>query len=172
VARPGHLASRFFGSLLPIGPKPADAAWALAHLNAGEQAVWSRMSKVDRRHAAGVARRAALALGDQATTEVVAAALLHDSGKVECRLGTFGRVLATVAAMAAGRERAELWSHGRGLARRIGLYLRHAELGAALLASTGSHPLTSSWAGEHHLPEGRWTVPLDVGRALKAADDD
>jgi hypothetical protein len=119
-----------------------------------------------------VARRTANALADAATTEVIAAALLHDSGKVESGLGTMGRVLATLAAVIVGRERAESWSEGTGLPGRIGLYLRHPELGAALLTSAGSAPLTTAWAGEHHLPETRWTVPPDLGRVLKAADDD
>ena len=172
MAHLGHLVSRFFGSLLPIGPSPADAAWAVEHLTPGEQAVWARMSRVDRRHAAGVARRAAQALADQATTEVVAAALLHDSGKVVSGIGTLPRVAATIAAGVAGRARAEGWADGPGPRRRIGLYLRHPQLGADLLATAGSHPLTVAWAGEHHLPEARWSVPLAVGRALKAADDD
>jgi hypothetical protein len=29
-----------------------------------------------------------------------------------------------------------------------------------------------AWAREHHLDPSRWTVPIDVGRALKDADDD
>ena len=168
----GHLASRFFGSLWPAGPRAADAAWALDHLNEAERAVWARMSRVDRRHAAGVARRAAEALGEEASTEVVAAALLHDCGKVESGLGTLSRVAATVAAAVAGREQAEGWSQRTGIPRRIGLYLRHPALGADLLTAAGSHPLTVAWAGEHHLPEHRWTVTVPIGRALKAADDD
>lgn len=172
MASIGHLASRFFGSLVPVGPCPADAAWALAQLNEGERAVWARMSKVDRRHATGVARRTEQALGDRATTEVIAAGLLHDSGKVVSGLGTFARAAATVAAGLVGRERAEAWSQGRGLPRRVGLYLRHPDLGAELLATAGSRPLTVAWAAEHHIPEARWTVPVDLGRALKAADDD
>jgi len=172
VAPLGHLASRFAGSLLPIGPNREDAAWALEHLNDGERAVWARMSAADRRHAAGVARRAVRALGDEATTEVVAAGLLHDAGKVVSGLGTWARAVATLAAAACGRDRAERWSHGRWLTRRIGLYLCHPELGAGLLADAGSHPLIVAWAGEHHLGEARWTVPVHVGRALKAADDD
>jgi len=103
---------------------------------------------------------------------VVAAALLHDAGKVVSRLGTFGRVVATLAAACAGRERAASWSEGSGFPRRLGLYLRHPELGADLLDEAGSSPLTVAWAREHHLPEDRWTVPVAVGRALKTADDD
>jgi hypothetical protein len=97
---------------------------------------------------------------------VVAAALLHDVGKVEAGLGTFARVGATLLGGALGRERL---SHRPG---RVGRYLRHDVLGADLLAAAGSDPLTRTWAREHHLPPARWTVDPEVGAALKAADDD
>lgn len=172
MASIGHLASRFFGSLLSRGPNPADAAWALEHLGPGERAVWARMSPADRSHAAGVARRTSSVLGEVATPEVVAAALLHDSGKVESGLGTMARAVATVAAGLVGRPGAEAWAEGQGVGRRIGLYLCHPQLGADLLVRAGSHPVTVAWAREHHLPEAQWSVPLAVGRALKEADDD
>jgi hypothetical protein len=155
-----------------VGPGPVDRAWALEHLSEGEQAVWRRLSPVDRRHAAGVARRAVAGLGGEVADDVVAAALLHDAGKAVSGLGPWSRAGATVAAGIAGRERAEAWSERAGARRRVGLYLRHPELGADLLAGAGSAPLTVAWAAEHHLPEARWTVPPAVGRALKAADDD
>lgn len=167
-----HLARRFAGSLWPFGPSAEDEAWARSHLLPGEAALWGRMSRADRRHAAGVARRVAGALGDRADRPVVAAALLHDVGKVESGLGTYGRVVATIAAAAAGRETAGMWSEGRGFTRRVGLYLRHPRLGADLLALAGSDPLTVAWAREHHLPADRWTVPREVAAALHAADDD
>jgi hypothetical protein len=168
----GHLASRFVQTLVPVGPNPADGRWALEHLLPGERAVWARMSPADRRHAAGVARRAAAALGADATREVVAAALLHDAGKVESGLGALARAVATVAAGVAGRQKAEGWAEGSGPRRRIGRYLRHPQLGADLLVAAGSHPLTAAWAREHHLPAAQWSVPERLGRALKAADDD
>jgi len=54
----------------------------------------------------------------------------------------------------------------------VGLYLQHPKLGGDLLGMAGSDALTEAWAREHHLPEDQWTVPLDIGLALKAADDD
>jgi hypothetical protein len=162
----GHLVRRFAGSLKPGGPSPGDEAWARDALLAGERPLWDRMSGPDRRHAVGVARRTEAALGPRATRPVVAAALLHDVGKVESGLGTFPRVGATVLGAVAGRKR---------LARRpgrVGRYLRHDVLGADLLTAAGSDPLTRTWAREHHLPEDRWTVDPEVGAALKAADDD
>jgi hypothetical protein len=151
-----HLAKRFFGSLRRGGP--ADEQWAIDQLNVGERALWSRMPDADRRHAVDVAHR----VGDSRPRAVLAAALLHDVGKIESGLGTFGRVGATVLG---GISRTR-WK------RRVGAYLRHDELGARLLADAGSDPLTVAWAREHHLPSDRWTVPYDVGLALKLADDD
>ncbi len=65
-----------------------------------------------------------------------------------------------------GRERA---AAGDG---RIARYLRHDELGSALLEAAGSDPLTVAWAREHHLPREQWTLPPDAADALCAADDD
>ena len=167
-----HLVKRFFGSMLPIGPPARDREWIGEQLLDGERDVWNRMSKVDRRHAAAVARRVERALGDEATRPVLAAALLHDCGKTVSGLGTYGRVVATVSAMVAGREQASAWIETRGFTRRVGLYLEHPRLGADLLGMAGSAPLTVAWAREHHLPSGEWSVPAHIGAALKAADDD
>jgi hypothetical protein len=163
-----HLAGRFAGSLRPGGPPAEKESWARSLCLPGEAALWTRMSGPDRRHAVGVAQRAAAALGgeDAAGRPVLAAALLHDVGKVDAGLGTFGRVGATLVAMAAGRRRAAAWPGA------VGRYLRHDERGGALLEAAGSDALTVAWAREHHLPPGRWTLPRPVADALKAADDD
>ena len=131
-----------------------DEAWVRTILVPGEVALWERMPSADRRHAVGVAR--------SVPAELAPAALLHDVGKVVSGFGTFGRVGATLLGFA-GRDR---W---RG---RVGDYLRHPDLGAELLAGAGSDPLTVAWAREHHLPRQRWTVPVEAGDLLKAADDD
>lgn len=164
MSRPGlvHLARRFFGALAPGGPNEADEAWVGSVLSEAELALWRRMSGADRRHAVGGARRVAATLPttDQA---VLAAALLHDVGKVESGLGTFERVAATVARPWSERT-PERW-------RR---YYRHTVLGAELLELAGSDPLVVAWAREHHSPPSTWTgaVPAPVAHALKAADDD
>jgi hypothetical protein len=130
------------------------------------------MSGPDRRHAAAVGRRAERALGHQASRPVLAAALLHDVGKIESGLGTYGRVIATLSAKVAGAETAYAWRRQRGFVRRVGLYLLHPEIGADLLALAGSDPLTVAWTREHHLPPSEWTIRRDLAEALKAADDD
>lgn len=159
----GHLVRRFLGSLRPGGPGADAEAWVASVLRPAELALWRRMSNPDRRHAHGVARAVAAGNDERA---VVAAALLHDVGKVASGLRTPGRVVATVAGAVAGRRR---------LAERpgrFGRYARHPELGAAMLEAAGSDPLVVAWAREHHLAEDRWTVPREVGALLKACDDD
>lgn len=152
-----HKVKRFATSLLPGGPSFEAEAWVVSVLSEAELALWRRMSGADRRHAVGVARRVEAALGERATPPVLAAALLHDVGKVESGLGTFGRVAATV---------------GPWRTRRMREYQRHPDIGAGLLELAKADPLTVAWAREHHLPPERWTVPSDLAAALKAADDD
>jgi hypothetical protein len=137
-----------------------------------EAALWRRMAGADRRHAVAVARRVERALGTDAERPVLAAALLHDVGKIEADLGVYGRVVATLSAKLAGHDMADDWRRKRGFTRRVGLYLHHPDIGGDLLALAGSDPLTVAWAREHHLPEDEWTVPEEIGRALKDADDD
>jgi hypothetical protein len=169
----GHLVRRFFGSLWPAGPPPRDEAWAADHLLPGEVALWRRMSGPDRRHAVGVARRAAVCLGPAATRPVMAAALLHDVGKIDSGLGAVSRAAVTLAAKAAGGHTAgERWRHRPGMVGRAGRYLCHDAIGARMLGAAGSDGLTVTWAREHHLPPARWTVSEDLAAALKAADDD
>jgi hypothetical protein len=129
-------------------------------------------TRADRRHAAGVARRVEQSLGPAAGPPVLAAALLHDVGKIEARLGVYGRVVATVCAVFADPATAAAWQRRRGFTRRVGLYLRHPDIGGDLLALAEADPLTEAWARQHHLPSDRWSVPNQIAEALKAADDD
>lgn len=168
----GHLVKRFFGSLRPGGPGREAEAWVASVLSPGEQELWRRMSGPDRRHAHAVACRVERALGHEATAPVLAAALLHDVGKADAGLRTYGRVVATVSAKLAGAEMAHLWVTRRGFTRKVGLYLLHPDIGGDQLALADSDPLTVAWAREHHKSEEEWTVPVEVGRVLKSCDDD
>jgi hypothetical protein len=172
VASTSHLVRRFLGSLRPGGPGAQAEAWVAARLLPEELALWRRMPGPDRRHAVGVAERVERALGHEATRPVLAAALLHDVGKIESGLGTYGRVVATLSAKVGGHHMADTWRKQRGFTRKVGLYLQHDEIGGDLLELSGSDPLTVAWAREHHHPESEWTVAPEVGAALKAADDD
>lgn len=154
-----HLAKRFFGSLSRREPSALDTAWAQGALQSGEADLWQRMSAADRRHAIGVARQVVILLGSEVERSAVAAALLHDVGKVDSDLGSFARALATVLDRRTGDS-------------RFARYRRHDEIGARLLQEAGSDPLTVAWAREHHLTPERWTVPSEISAALKSADDD
>jgi hypothetical protein len=141
----GHLGRRFVGSLSRREPAPNREAWARSQLLPGELALWQRMSVQDRRHSIEVARRFR-GIVEAATRDEMAAALLHDVGKIECGLGTFGRVAATVVGPHTARFRT---------------YHDHERIGLELLTAAGSTEATlalAAWTGEH-------------AEALRAADE-
>jgi hypothetical protein len=62
-----------------------------------------------------------------ATRAEIAGALLHDVGKLECRLGTWGRVAASIVG---------------GRTHRFRLYHDHEQIGAELANAAGSEAAT------------------------------
>jgi len=134
-----HLARRFVGSLSRKPPSVADSAWAAGQLLFAEAGLWQRMSVQDRRHSILVARRF-VEFAPEASRPEIAAALLHDVGKLASGLGTFSRVVATVVGPRTVRSRQ---------------YHDHERLGAEMLAAAGS-PLE--------------TVELVQGRGERAAE--
>jgi hypothetical protein len=176
--RPTHRARRFFASLVSSAPPPEDEAWAVDWLREREAAAFRRMAPVDRRHSIAVARavvahldRVGLAEDDPDARWIVAAALLHDVGKSVAGLGTYGRTVATLSGWVGGHDMAESWADTRGFTRKVGLYLQYPRLGADLLRMAGSDERVVAWAAQHHEPEEEWTIPVEVGRLLAAADD-
>ncbi|MEO0492453.1 MAG: hypothetical protein AAF081_03465 [Actinomycetota bacterium] len=163
---------RFFGALRPGGPPEADRAWVEEVLSEAEYGLWKRQYGPDRRHTVQVAREVERRLGNEATPPVLAAALLHDIGKIDADLGTWGRVVATMSAKVAGRDTAKLWIRSSGFTRRVGLYLHHPAIGADMLELAGSDPLTVSWAEEHHKPADEWTIDPAIAQVLHEVDDD
>lgn len=175
MTRLWHLVRRFFGSLRPGGPTPAEQTWAESQLLPGELALWTTLSGPDRRHSAAVARRVESALGADATRPVLAAALLHDAGKVSSGLRTPGRVIATVLSMTVmtSNEDVAAWaSSPSSWKRSVGLYRQHPEIGAQMLVEAGSDELTVAWTREHHSPASTWSIDHRIAEALHAADDD
>lgn len=156
--------------------------------------MWAAMSNPDQRHSVEVARAvetavmgndrrgtdggwpSAEATGFESTAQrrsvMIAAALLHDSGKTVSGLGTWARVAATIMRPAIGRSVQTRWSTAAGLRRRLADYWRHPEIGGRNLHSAGSHPLVSAWAAEHHRPSRSWTVEPALGRILRDCDND
>ena len=121
-----HLAARFVTSLPPTPPSVVDEVWVDRHVLAGERELWVQLSNQDRRHSAAVARRFVVAR-PEATRAEIAGAILHDVGKIECGLGTFGRVVATLVGPRTAAFRA---------------YHDHEEIGAELARRAGSEPAT------------------------------
>jgi hypothetical protein len=122
-----HLTARFVTSLPPTPPSVADEVWVDAMLTDAERALWVQLSNQDRRHSAAVARRF-VTVRPSATRAEVAGAILHDVGKIECGLGTFGRVVATVVG-------------DRGPAA-FRAYHDHEEIGAEMSRRAGSDAST------------------------------
>lgn len=132
LRRPHHLIARFFVSLDTRSPDPKDQAWAEAQLLDEELNLWRRQSNVDRRHTIKVARRFHEAR-PSATRAEIAGALLHDIGKLDCGLGTWGRVFAPVVGPRTQRFRS---------------YHDHEQIGADMLVAIGSDIATVDLVAE------------------------
>ena len=126
LTQPHHLALRFVTSLSNRPPDVAEDMWAESNLLTGEVGLWRHMSNQDRRHSAKVARRF-VAARPHATRAEIAGALLHDVGKIECGLGTWGRVVASVVGPRTDRFRR---------------YHDHEHIGSLLAQAAGSEPAT------------------------------
>lgn len=170
-----HLARGFARSLDPRAPRRSDVAWVETILLPGELEIWKTQQRIDRRESIGVARRTARLLRGtpySADGVWVAAALLHDVGKQDARLGPFGRTAATIAAAIGGADAVSSWASHRGIRRRAALYVRHPEIGADRVRMAGGREEAASWAGAHHRPE-TWPqlpIPAVVVGALARAD--
>jgi hypothetical protein len=141
----GHLARRFVGSLSRRPPEPSEVSWATSFMSPAEVELWGRLSNVDQRHSIEVARRFQ-ANRPGASADEMAAACLHDVGKLDAGLGTFGRVIATIVGPRGDRFRR---------------YHDHEEIGARWLEERGSSAATVALI--------RRTGP--AAAALETADD-
>lgn len=172
-----HLSRRFVRALSPAAPRADDLAWVESVLGDDVYDQWRRMPNHDQRHSIGVARGVEGALAGTEFADDprwLAAALLHDIGKLDSRLGVYGRVVATVSGAVAGRHMADAWSERDGFTRRVGLYLRHPQLGADRIRLVDGPEEAAAWAAAHHDPD-RWAttgIPEAVVLALVASDDD
>ncbi len=171
VAQVVHLAGRFVSSCRPGAPKAIELGWVQKQLSPTELALWERMSNPDQRHSVAVAQAVAERL-PAAPAWVVAAALLHDVGKVDSGLRTPSRVIATLFWGVTPSERALEWSDAPGVRGRFARYHLHPAIGAELCEAAGSHSATSAWAREHHFDDSQWSTPHPFGAILKACDND
>jgi hypothetical protein len=174
--RPLHLGRRFVRALWPGPPREQDVAWVAGILAPAEMELWCTLPNHDQRYTIRVAKlvEARLAGTEYAgQPRWLAAALLHDVGKLDAGLGVVGRSVATVMGAAAGPTRVDRWAQTSGFRRRVAWYLRHDERGADRIRSAGGRDEAAGWAWAHH-QRGRWPasgVPIAVAEALEAADN-
>ena len=90
-----HLVKRFATSLSRRTLSVEQLAWVRKHLLEDEFSLWTKMTLSDQRHSLVVAQRF-VTLKPDAQRDHVAAALLHDVGKIESNLGITMRVIATL----------------------------------------------------------------------------
>lgn len=134
-------------SLVPSQVQQIERQWIQSVLSPSEFDVWNNMMVQDRRHSVMVGRRF-VKYRPTATQSEIAGALLHDVGKSVARLGTVGRVIATLVGPHTNRFRQ---------------YHDHESIGATMLLSIGSDELTIS------MVEG--SCVGDLRQALNRADD-
>lgn len=124
-----HLGRRFRESLQSRSMEPKDEEWVRHHLTDLEFGLWNSMQTLDKCHSLGVARRL-LERCPSAERELIAAALLHDVGKVRSSLGVAGRILATLLGAPSERFR-DYHDHeriGAEMCRSRGIDLRICDL--------------------------------------------
>jgi hypothetical protein len=174
--RPVHLGRRFVRALWPGPPREREVAWVAGILDPAELELWSTLPNHDRRYTIRVAKLVEAGLADTeyaGQPRWLAAALLHDVGKLDAGLGVVGRSVATVMGAVAGPARVDRWARTSGFRRRAARYLRHDERGADRIRAAGGRDEAACWAWAHH-HRGRWQasgVPIAVAEALEAADN-
>jgi putative nucleotidyltransferase with HDIG domain len=168
TTRVGHLTRGFFDALRAREPDTPDRVWVQTVLSEPELECWARMNRADKSESIAVARAAARDLGRDADARWLAAALLHDVGKADARLGPVRRAGATMTAAIVSHGRARRWTN------RVGLYIGHDDRGASRLREAGARPEAIAWAAAHHRRE-MWPasgIPPEICEILAAADNE
>ncbi len=172
----GHYVRRFVFGLSPKPPSAAEESWATGWLSPSQLVLFVRLSNYDRRHLIQSARMVERELNSGSPTDAdrvwVQAALLHDVGKFDARLGVFGRVVATVLAYGIGHDRVRAWAATSGWRGRVGRYEMHGEIGAAEIRAAGGPEEAALWSALHH-HRGEFTnspIPLKTLLMLAKAD--
>ncbi len=141
-----HLVRRAITSFRNHPPLPEEVTAVRGILLPGEFALWSRMQYRDQRHSLEVLWRFD-SLYNAATRDERAAALLHDVGKCESRLGWVGRIIATLLGPRTDSFRT---------------YLDHEQIGLALISNVSAARTSEVLKGD---------IIDDCVRALRDADN-
>lgn len=164
IANIGHLTRRLAWSIRRPAPDSKAEDWLKGLLSPKELLLYRSMSAADRAHAVDCARAV-----EDLSDEVVVASALHDVGKTASGLGTFGRVIATLAAFLIPKV-VESWSVRLGRRGQLGRYVTHDVIGAKALAESGSAELVVEWAYHHHHATAPSTIDPLIAARLQAAD--
>jgi hypothetical protein len=132
-----HLAKRWWLAITVDGPGADEEAWATSFLTASQSKLWLQLQAQDRSHSILVAQRF-VAVRPEATRAEMAAALLHDVGKVASPLSTWSRVGATVVPLWLVPQRGPC----RELRSRWEAYRDHERLGIEMLGDVGAETET------------------------------
>lgn len=118
-----------------------DDHWAQTYLTPGEYRIYMGMDARDREHACRVTRHI-LREHPGSSPELIAAALLHDSGKSVRRYSVIERVLVGLIP--------NRLTHVLPPIGAIGIRAAHPELGAQLIAHAGGRPRVAQLVVRHH----------------------
>ena len=156
VATASHLVRRFFGSLRPGGPGADAEAWVATP--ACCRASWrcgggcpGPIAVTPSASPSGWSEPSATRPPGRCSPPPCCTT----SARSRAGSAPTGGWSPPLSAKVAGPDMAATWRKQRGVARRVGLYLQHDQIGGDLLELAGSDPLTVAWTREHHRPSVR-----------------
>jgi len=161
-----------FGRWILDSVRPPDLTYVRTRLpNPALVALFTRMSRADQHHGIAVART----LEDRGHTDpdLIAAALLHDVGKIRARGSVWARVMVVLGEWLLPRAAAR-WGEGRakGLRRPFVVRQQHPMWGAEMAQRAGAPPVTVRLIRSHHNLSGDRHEDRPMLTALHAADEE
>jgi HD domain len=152
--------SRQFWQALSASPAPEELALTRTYLSPSLLAIFNQMSPSEQTHSLSIARQ----LIEQGEThpDLLAAALLHDSGKSRHPLRIWERVLIVVG-KALFPTQTKRWGQDqpKGWKKAFVVAEQHSEWGAQMAANAGASPLTVALIRHHQSPLERAAASLE-----------
>lgn len=172
-ARPMYRVRQFWQTVRAEEPSDAQLAPARAVLTPKQMGLFQIMHPSDKAHALEVMKR--LQKRGEDNPDLLAAALLHDVGKIRYPLSAWDRAI-VVLGQALFPVSAKKWGQGKpkGWRRPFVVADQHAYWGARMAAESGVSTTTVHLIWRHHEPHS--TIPETpedlMLRTLQAADED
>jgi hypothetical protein len=172
LSRLTYRSRQFWNALLsPAKRVPSEAL--LPHLKPVQIILFRRMQPSEQVHSYQIFKR--LQTAGQVTPDLLAAALLHDVGKIQVPLSIFDRVV-IVLGKRIFRKAARRWAAGtpHGWRRPFVVAGQHAGWGADLASQAGATALTVELIRRHHdgPPRDLDARTEELLAALQAADNE